>query len=129
MSDEDSSRRRNPRHKERLKVFSDSLVSTIDTIVSFESVEELLNIKRERDQRSWSFEKNKEGNMIHRILSQILMIFSSFGSEGGLFVFIGILLSNPSIQNSGSIIFFILLLLLSVLFIKSTFQLYLYRTS
>ena len=35
------------------------------------------------------FEKNKEGNMIHRILSQILMIFSSFGSEGGLFVFIG----------------------------------------
>ena len=49
--------------------------------------------------------------------------------ELSLFVFIGVLLSNPSIQNSGSIIFFILLLLLSVLFIKSTFQLYLYRTS
>ena len=49
--------------------------------------------------------------------------------ELSLFVFIGILLSNPSIKNSGSIIFFILLLLLSVLFIKSTFQLYLYRTS
>ena len=49
--------------------------------------------------------------------------------ELSLFVFIGVLLSNPSIQNSGSIIFFILFLLLSVLFIKSTFQLYLYRTS
>lgn len=49
--------------------------------------------------------------------------------ELSLFLFIGVLLSNPSIQNSGSIIFFILFLLLSVLFIKSTFQLYLYRTS
>lgn len=49
--------------------------------------------------------------------------------ELSLFVFIGVLLSNPSIQNSGSIIFFILFILLSVLFIKSTFQLYLYRTS
>ena len=49
--------------------------------------------------------------------------------ELSLFVFIGVLLSNPSIQNSGSIIFFILFIILSVLFIKSTFQLYLYRTS
>ncbi|MFL2620166.1 MAG: hypothetical protein ACJ0O0_03130 [Flavobacteriaceae bacterium] len=47
--------------------------------------------------------------------------------EFSLFIFIGVLFSNPSFQNSGSIIFFILLILLCVLFIKSTFQLYLYR--
>jgi len=59
-------------HKEQLKVFSDSLVSTIDTIVSFESVEELLNIKRERDQRSWNFAKNKEGfNRLREIRKEI----------------------------------------------------------
>ena len=59
-------------HKEQLKVFSDSLVSTIDTIVSFESVEELLSIKRERDQRSWNFEKNKEGfNRLRKIRNEI----------------------------------------------------------
>lgn len=49
--------------------------------------------------------------------------------EYSLFVLIGILLSNTSIQNSGSIMFFILILLLSVLLIKSIYQLYLYRTS
>lgn len=49
--------------------------------------------------------------------------------EYSLFVLIGILLSNVSIQNSGSIMFFILILLLSVLLIKSVYQLYLYRTS
>lgn len=49
--------------------------------------------------------------------------------EYSLFVLIGILLSNASIQNSGSIMFFILILLLSVLLIKSIYQLYLYRTS
>lgn len=49
--------------------------------------------------------------------------------EYSLFVLIGILLSNASIQNSGSIMFFILILLLSVLLIKSVYQLYLYRTS
>ena len=49
--------------------------------------------------------------------------------ELSLFVFIGILLSNSSFQNSGFIIFFILLLLLSVIFIKSSYQLYLYRKS
>ena len=47
--------------------------------------------------------------------------------EFSLFIFIGILFSNPSFQNSGSIIFFILLIILCVLFIKSTFQLSLYR--
>ena len=47
--------------------------------------------------------------------------------EFSLFIFIGILFSNPAFQNSGSIIFFILLIILCVLFIKSTFQLYLYR--
>lgn len=49
--------------------------------------------------------------------------------EYSLFMLIGILLSNASIQNSGSIMFFILILLLSVLLIKSVYQLYLYRTS
>ncbi len=49
--------------------------------------------------------------------------------EYSLFMLIGILLSNASIQNSGSIMFFILILLLSVLLIKSIYQLYLYRTS
>ena len=49
--------------------------------------------------------------------------------ELSLFVFIGILLSNSSFQNSGFIIFFILLLLLSVIFIKSSYQLYLYKKS
>ena len=49
--------------------------------------------------------------------------------EYSLFMLIGILLSNTSIQNSGSIMFFILILLLSVLLIKSIYQLYLYRTS
>lgn len=49
--------------------------------------------------------------------------------EYSLFMLIGILLSNASIQNSGSIMFFILILLLSVLMIKSIYQLYLYRTS
>lgn len=49
--------------------------------------------------------------------------------EYSLFMLIGILLSNTSIQKSGSIMFFILILLLSVLLIKSVYQLYLYRTS
>ena len=49
--------------------------------------------------------------------------------EYSLFMLIGILLSNASIQKSGSIMFFILILLLSVLLIKSIYQLYLYRTS
>ena len=49
--------------------------------------------------------------------------------EYSLFMLVGILLSNASIQNSGSIMFFILILLLSVLLIKSVYQLYLYRTS
>ena len=49
--------------------------------------------------------------------------------EYSLFMLIGILLSNASIQNSGSIMFFILILLLGVLLIKSIYQLYLYRTS
>ena len=58
-------------HKEQLKVFSDSLTSTIDTIVSFRAVEELLDIKRERDQRSWSF-RDKEGfNRLKKIRNEI----------------------------------------------------------
>ena len=49
--------------------------------------------------------------------------------ELSLFVFIGILASDSSFQNSGPITFIILLILLIVSFIKSLFQLYLYRTS
>ena len=35
------------------------------------------------------FEKKSFGNFFSRILNQILMIFNSFGSDGGLFVLIG----------------------------------------
>ena len=35
------------------------------------------------------FEKSQKGNFFTRLLSQILMIFSSYGSEGGVFIFIG----------------------------------------
>ena len=35
------------------------------------------------------FKKGKQGNFLERILSQIIMIFSRPGSEGGLFLFIG----------------------------------------
>jgi len=35
------------------------------------------------------FEKNQKGNFFTRILRQILMIFSLYGDEGGLFIFIG----------------------------------------
>ncbi len=49
--------------------------------------------------------------------------------ELSLFLFIGILASDSSFQNSGPITFIILLILLIVSFIKSLFQLYLYRTS
>ena len=49
--------------------------------------------------------------------------------ELSLFVFIGILASDSSFQNSGPITFIILLILLIVSLIKSLFHLYLYRTS
>ena len=49
--------------------------------------------------------------------------------ELSLFLFIGILASDSSFQNSGPITFIILLILLIVSLIKSLFQLYLYRTS
>ena len=35
------------------------------------------------------FEKNSKATFIERILQQFFMIFSSFGSEDGVFVFIG----------------------------------------
>ena len=35
------------------------------------------------------FEKTTSGNLIGRILSQIFMIFSAIGGDGGLFMFIG----------------------------------------
>ena len=35
------------------------------------------------------FEKNSKATFIERILQQFIMIFTSFGSEGGVFIFIG----------------------------------------
>ena len=35
------------------------------------------------------FEKKSKATFIERILQQFIMIFSSFGSEGGVFIFIG----------------------------------------
>ena len=35
------------------------------------------------------FEKKSSGTFFSRILNQIIMIFNSFGSDGGLFVLIG----------------------------------------
>ena len=35
------------------------------------------------------FEKGEKGNFVTRLLKQVLMIFSPYGGEGGLFVFIG----------------------------------------
>ena len=49
--------------------------------------------------------------------------------ELSLFVFIGVLLTGSSFNKNGAILFFVLVLLLIVSFIKSLFQLYLYRTS
>jgi len=49
--------------------------------------------------------------------------------ELSLFVFIGMLLINSILQNTGGIIFLIISLLLFVSIIKSIYQLYLYRTS
>ena len=49
--------------------------------------------------------------------------------ELSLFVFIGMLLTNSILQNTGGIIFLIISLLLSVSIVKSIYQLYLYRTS
>ena len=49
--------------------------------------------------------------------------------ELSLFLFIGILASDSSFQNTGPITFIILLILLIVSLIKSLFPLYFYRTS
>ena len=49
--------------------------------------------------------------------------------EFSFFLFIGILASDSSFQNSGPITFIIILILLIVSLIKSLFHLYLYRTS
>ena len=35
------------------------------------------------------FEKNSKATFIERILQQFIMIFTSFGSEGGVFIFVG----------------------------------------
>jgi hypothetical protein len=48
--------------------------------------------------------------------------------ELSLFVFIGMLLTNSILQNTGGIIFVIISLLLFVSIVKSIYQLYLYRT-
>ena len=49
--------------------------------------------------------------------------------ELSLFVFIGMLLTNSILQNTGGIIFLIISLLLFVSIVKSIYQFYLYRTS
>ena len=49
--------------------------------------------------------------------------------EFSFFLFIGIIASDSSFQNSGPITFIIILILLIVSLIKSLFHLYLYRTS
>ena len=48
--------------------------------------------------------------------------------ELSLFVFIGMLLTNSILQNTGGIIFLIISLLLFVSIVKSIYKLYLYRT-
>lgn len=48
--------------------------------------------------------------------------------ELSLFVFIGMLLTNSILQNTGGIIFLIISLLLFVSIVKSIYQLYLYST-
>jgi len=35
------------------------------------------------------FRKNSQGTFVERILQKIIMIFSSSGGEGGLFIFVG----------------------------------------
>ena len=45
------------------------------------------------------------------------------------FLFIGILLTGSSFEKNGAILFFVLVLLLITSFIKSLYQLYLYRIS
>ena len=49
--------------------------------------------------------------------------------EISLFSFIGIVISSQMYQNNGGLIFLIVLWLVLVSFIKSVYQLYLYRTS
>ena len=41
------------------------------------------------DENENIFDKTTSGNLIGRILSQIIMIFSAIGGDGGLFMFIG----------------------------------------
>jgi hypothetical protein len=49
--------------------------------------------------------------------------------EISLFSFIGIIISSQMYQNNGGLVFLIVVWLLIVSFIKSAYQLYLYRTS
>ena len=49
--------------------------------------------------------------------------------EISLFSFIGIIISSQMYQNNGGLVFLIVLWLVLVSFIKSVYQLYLYRTS
>jgi len=49
--------------------------------------------------------------------------------EISLFSFIGIIISSQMYQNNGGLVFLVVLWLVLVSFIKSVYQLYLYRTS
>jgi len=66
-------------YDEVLKWFKLNNVEFINSIPSCDIMSELKNI----------FKKTKNTNSIDRILSQIFMIFSPIGADGGLFVFIG----------------------------------------
>ena len=61
-----------------LNWFKDNNVEFISSIPSSES-----------EIRDNIFEKQKKGDKISRFLAQFFAIFSPFGNEGGLFLFIG----------------------------------------
>jgi len=65
---------------EVLKWFNNNNISFLNSIPSADLSE--INYKN-------LFEKRKFGNMLTRVISQILMLFSRLGSEGGLFIVIG----------------------------------------
>jgi len=65
---------------EVLKWFNNNNISFLNSIPSADLSK--INYKN-------LFEKRKFGNMLTRVISQILMLFSRLGSEGGLFIVIG----------------------------------------
>ena len=66
--------------QEYLDKYSDSLPTSGDREYLISS---MVRFKRN------IFEKSYEATFIERILQQFIMIFTSFGSEGGVFIFVG----------------------------------------